>query len=162
MTDYTTIIGYALFAFSEIIPLLPIPANGILHSLSIGIKNSFTKPQNQPDVEIAHSLVDTRPQLATIVPMLEGNFRLTDCLRLLNSKPQLIHFVEKIANDKNLQFINSILAANPDIVNDIKRLVVNQISTQSQMPPNISLSPTQNPPFTQTPLENLEDIVSGL
>lgn len=131
MTDYATIIGYALFAFSEIIPLLPIPANGILHSLSIGIKNSFTTQPVNTDIEMAHSLVETRPQLANIVSMLEGNFRLTDTVKLLNAKPQLIPFVEKLANDKNLQFINSLLTSNPDVINDIKRLVINKISNQS-------------------------------
>lgn len=130
MIDYTSIIGYALFAFSEIIPLLPIPANGILHSLSIGIKNSFTKQPVNTDIEMAHSLVETRPQLANVVSLLEGNFRLTDSVKLLNSKPQLIPLVEKIATDKNMQFINSLLASNPDIINHIKRMIISQLTNQ--------------------------------
>ena len=48
--DITTIIGYSLFAFSEIIPLLPIPANGILHSLAIGITNSFSNTKPNTDI----------------------------------------------------------------------------------------------------------------
>lgn len=136
-SDIVTILGYVLFAFSEIVPLLPIPANGILHSLSIGIRNSFTKPKQDVDLELAHTLVDNRPQIANIVSMLEGNFRLTDTVKILNTKPQLIQYVKKLSIDKNLQFINSILTTNPDIVNDIKNLLVNKITqsgTQSGTP----------------------------
>ena len=145
--DITTIIGYALFAFSEIIPLLPIPANGILHSLAIGIKNSFSNT----DAEIAHTLIDTKPQMANVVSTLEGNFRLTDSLKLLNSKPQLIPYIEKLAYDKNLFFINTLLANNPDSINEIKRLIINLLSSNQNLAnTDINIQPT----LQQLPLEN--------
>jgi len=133
--DITTIIGYSLFAFSEIIPLLPIPANGILHSLAIGITNSFSNTKPNTDAEIAHTLINTKPQMANVVSTLEGNFRLTDALKLLNSKPQLIPYIEKLAYDKNLHFINSLLVNNPDCINEIKHLIINCLSNTNQSSP---------------------------
>lgn len=126
--DIITIIGYSLFVFSELIPLLPIPANGILHSLAIGIKNSFSNQKPNTDIEIANSLIKTKPQLANIVSTLEGNFRLTDSLKILNSKPQLIPYVERLAYDKNLQFINTLLTNNPELINEIKVFAINKFS----------------------------------
>jgi hypothetical protein len=152
--DITTIIGYSLFAFSEIIPLLPIPANGILHSLAIGITNSFSNTKPNTDAEIAHTLIDTKPQMANVVSTLEGNFRLTDALKLLNSKPQLIPYIEKLAYDKNLHFINSLLVNNPDSINEIKRLIINCLSNQTPQINNINIQQPQ--PDNNNNLDNIE------
>lgn len=128
MSDYiSAIIGFSFFAISEILPLLPIPANGFLHSLVIGIKNSINTNLNT-DVEIAQSLIQTKPDIANIVSTIQGNFKLTDAIKLLNSKPQLIQYVEKLAYDKNLQFINTLLLNNQESINDFKSLIVNHIS----------------------------------
>lgn len=54
--DYGTIIGFTLFAISEIIPLLPIPANGIFHSFLIGLHNSFKNPIK--DIESGKKIMD--------------------------------------------------------------------------------------------------------
>lgn len=79
--DYATIIGFCLFGLSEIIPLLPIPANGILHSFMIGIHNSFTTstppPENlqidstkskvtQEDIEIGNSFTPNNNNVCSI------------------------------------------------------------------------------------------------
>lgn len=152
--DITTIIGYSLFVFSEIIPLLPIPANGILHSLAIGIKNSFSNKKPNTDVEIAHTLIDTKPQMANIVSTLEGNFKLTDALKLLNSKPQLIPYIEKLAYNKNLHFINSLLVNNPGSINEIKSLIINCLS-------NTNASNTLTTPNTSN-AQNVETIPNML
>lgn len=60
--DYGTIIGFTLFAISEIIPILPIPANGIFHSFLIGLHNSFKDPIK--DIETGQQLINkgTRQQ----------------------------------------------------------------------------------------------------
>lgn len=132
MSNYISlIIGFSFFAISEILPLLPIPANGLLHSLVIGIKNSVSTNLNT-DVEIAQSLIQTKPEMANIVSTIQGNFKLTDTIKLLNSKPQLIQYVEKLAYDKNLQFINTLLLNNQDSINDLKILIVDHISKKIQ------------------------------
>jgi hypothetical protein len=63
--DTTTIIGYVLFAISEILPLLPIPTNGVFHSLTIGLKNSIKNSNN--DIEVAQNVLKQKPDIANIV-----------------------------------------------------------------------------------------------
>ena len=60
-----TIIGYVLFGISEILPLINIPTNGILHSLVLGFGNAFKNPEK--DIELAQVLVHTKPTYANIV-----------------------------------------------------------------------------------------------
>jgi hypothetical protein len=123
-----TITGFCFFAISELLPILPIPANGFLHSLFIGLRNSFTQKQNV-DLEIAHSLVNTRPVLANLVNTLEGNDKLIDVLKLITGKPNLIPLIEKIANDPNLEVINNVLINNPDDMKvQTKRLIFSKLS----------------------------------
>lgn len=133
MSDNTSnstlgIIGFVFFAISELLPILPIPANGFVHSLFIGLRNSFTQKPNV-DLEIAHSLVNTRPVLANIVNTLEGNDKLIDVLKLITSKPNLIPLIEQIANDPNLEVINNVLANNPDDMKvQTKRIIFSKLS----------------------------------
>jgi hypothetical protein len=127
-TSVITIIGYCLFAFSELAPLLPIPANGLLHSFVIGLKNSLTTKKPTQDVEVAHVLVDKQPDIANVISTLQGNFRLLDAIKLLNAKPNVLGQIEHLSYNKNLQFINTLLINNPDIINEIKRLIVNKIN----------------------------------
>ena len=68
----TTIIGYSLFALSEFLPLLPIPANGFLHSIAIGLQNSFSNKPVSTDLEIAQNLLISRPNMQNIISTL-GN-----------------------------------------------------------------------------------------
>lgn len=122
------IIGFVFFAISELLPILPIPANGFIHSLFIGLRNSFTQKPNI-DLEIAHSLVNTRPVLANIVNTLEGNDKLIDVLKLITSKPNLIPLIEEIAKDPNLEVINNVLANNPDDMKvQTKRIIFSKLS----------------------------------
>lgn len=128
----SSVIGYVLFAVSELLPLLPIPTNGILHSLSIGLTNSFSKKSQSTDLEIAQNLLISRPNMQNIVSLLEGNQKLIDSIGLLNNNPQLITLLHKLEKDKNLQFINTLLTNNPDTINTIKKLVMNTINTFQQ------------------------------
>jgi hypothetical protein len=127
----TTILGYSLFAFSEIIPLLPIPANGLLHSIVIGLKNSLSAQKPHQDIEVAHALVDKQPDIANVVSTLQGNFRLIEAVKLLNAKPNVLAQIEQLSYNKNLQFINTLLINNPEIINEIKKLIVNKINDPS-------------------------------
>jgi hypothetical protein len=148
MTDtpsIVTILGYSLFAFSEIIPLLPIPANGLLHSIVIGLKNSISNKKPTEDAEIAHVVLDKQPDIANVVSTLQGNFRLIEAMRLLNAKPNVLAQIEKLSYDKNLQFINTLLINHPDIINEIKKIIVNKISNPNEITQQLTQEPTTQP-----------------
>lgn len=122
-----TVIGYTLFAISEIVAVLPIPANGVLHSLIIGLKNSVQKP-NTTDIEMAQTLIANKPDMANIITTLEGNPKLIETVKTVINNPEIIINVEKIAKDKNLQFLNTLLINNKEIINDTKIIVIQKIS----------------------------------
>ena len=134
-----TILGYCLFALSEFLPLLPIPANGFLHSIAIGLQNSFSNKPVSTDIEIAQNLLISRPNMPNIISTLEGNNNLINSIKLLNDKPQLLAQLNKLAYDKNLQFINTLLINNPDIINEIKNIIINTLNktTQIQTQPDV-------------------------
>lgn len=135
--NITIIIGYTLFALSEIIAVLPIPANGMFHSLLIGLKNSVSKI-NSTDIEMAQTLISTKPDMANIITTLQGNSKLIDSVKTVINNPEIITNVENIVKDKNLQFINTLLINNPEIINDIKVVIiqkVNDIVNTSQSSP---------------------------
>jgi hypothetical protein len=132
-----TILGYSLFALSEFLPLLPIPANGFLHSIAIGLQNSFSNKPVSTDIEIAQNLLISRPNMPNIISTLEGNNNLINSIKLLNDKPQLLAQLNKLAYDKNLQFINTLLINNPDIINEIKNIIINILKTTQIQPQQI-------------------------
>ena len=138
--NITIIIGYTLFALSEIIAVLPIPANGMFHSLLIGLKKSVSKI-NSTDIEMAQTLISTKPDMANIITTLQGNSKLIDSVKTVINNPEIITNVENIVKDKNLQFINTLLINNPEIINDIKVVIiqkVNDIVNTSQSSPIIN------------------------
>ncbi len=137
--NITIIIGYTLFALSEIIAVLPIPANGMFHSLLIGLKNSASKI-NSTDIEMAQTLISTKPDMANIITTLQGNSKLIDSVKTVINNPEIITNVENIVKDKNLQFINTLLINNPEIINDIKVVIIQKVkdivNTSQSLPIN--------------------------
>jgi hypothetical protein len=125
--NITIIIGYTLFALSEIIAVLPIPANGMFHSLLIGLKNSVSKI-NSTDIEMAQTLISTKPDMANIITTLQGNSKLIDSVKTVINNPEIITNVENIVKDKNLQFINTLLINNPEIINDVKVVIIQKVN----------------------------------
>lgn len=125
--NIVTIIGYALFAVSEIVAVLPVPANGMFHSLIIGLKNSVSKI-NSTDIEMAQTLISTNPDMANIITTLKGNPKLIDSVKTVINNPEIVTNVENIAKDKNLQFINTLLVNNQEIINDIKLIIIQKIN----------------------------------
>jgi hypothetical protein len=125
--NIVTIIGYSLFAISEIVAILPVPANGMFHSLLIGLKNSISKI-NTTDIEMAQTLITTQPDMANIITTLQGNPKLINSVKTVIDNPEIITNVEKIAKDKALQFINTLLISNPEIINDIKVTIIQKLN----------------------------------
>jgi hypothetical protein len=124
----TTIIGFVLFAISEIVGLLPIRTNGIIHTLAIGIKDSLTTTNNQnTDIEIAQKLVKYKPEMANIINSLEGNPRLIDTVNSITNNPQIIQDIEGLISNNSLRYINTLLINNPEIINDVKKTILAQL-----------------------------------
>jgi len=147
----TTITGYILFFLSEVLPLLPIPANGVLHSIAIGLKNSFSNKKPSTDVEIAQNLLISRPNMPNIISTLEGNHNLINSIKILNDNPQLLQQITKLAYDKNLQFINTLLINNPDVINEIKKIIISTINNTTTIQP-ITTQPITTQPITIEPI----------
>jgi hypothetical protein len=152
--NIVTILGYSLFALSELLPLLPMPANGFLHSIAIGLKNSFSNKPVSTDIEIAQNLLISRPNMPNIISTLEGNNILINSIKILNDNPQLLAQINTLAYDKNLRFINTLLINNPDIINKIKDLIINTINNTSK-PQQISLPNSQQISLSDPQQENI-------
>ena len=129
-TSTIEIIGFILFGLSEIIAVLHIPANGFLHSLSIGLKNSI-KNSNQ-DIEIAQQLVSNKPDIASVFNKIANNTEVSNVIKKLSDRPDVVPFVEILLKQPQLQYILTLLKNNPDIVNDVKQLIETNI-TQNQI-----------------------------
>jgi hypothetical protein len=111
---------------------LPIPANGMFHSLVIGLKNSVSKLHSS-DIEMATNLITNKPDMANIINTLEGNPKLIDSVKLILNNPEIIANVETIAKNKALLFINTLLTNNPEIVNDIKAIIIQKINDMAKI-----------------------------
>jgi predicted regulator of amino acid metabolism with ACT domain len=102
--DTSTILGYVLFAASEIFALLPTKSSGFLQTLVLGFGRSFAMPEK--DVELAKSVVSTDKSFTTTVNMLSTNPQLKTIVDNLIANPKLMSIYSDINN--NLDLINAI------------------------------------------------------
>jgi hypothetical protein len=124
------IIGYVLFAISEIVAVLPVPANGFLHSFFIGLNNSIKN--SNTDIEVAQQLVSTRPNTANLFNKIATDHELSNTIKKISDSPDILPYIEILSNSPQLKYIISLLQNNPDIVNDVKELIETNI-TQHQI-----------------------------
>jgi hypothetical protein len=112
--DYATIIGFSLFAISEIVPLLPIHANGILHSFVIGLTKSFNL--NLP----AKQTTDLEANKNTELNELPENSSLSPLSPPLHNT----HYCKNCHSDLNdiLLYLNQ----NPEKLKNIKDFISSQ------------------------------------
>jgi len=114
-----TIIGYALFAISELFSILPIPTNGILQTFILGFKNAFSNPPK--DIEMAQTIAQN-PSFANIVNVLSQNTDLKGNIDLAISNPQIAHLLSIIGvNPDTLDALTNVVI-NPGLLNLIKHL----------------------------------------
>lgn len=130
MTTLTETIGYIIFILSEIVAVLPIPANGFLHSLFIGLNNSIKN--SDTDIEMAQQIISTRPNTANLLNKIALNSELSNVIKKISDNPEIIPFVNLLSTQPQLQYIVSLLQNNPDIINDVKQLIETNI-TQHQI-----------------------------
>ena len=96
-SSVVTIVGYVLFGISELLPLIPIPTNGFLHTVLIGLKNSVKIQKG--DVEMG----DMDNSLKNILDMLKNNKDLKDSLNVLIDNKDL---------QDNFKYLNSQIISN--------------------------------------------------
>lgn len=124
--DTTTIIGYILFAVSEILPLLPVPTNGLLHSLTIGLKNSLKNSNS--DIEVAQNVLHKKPDIANIINTTVSNPALKDTINNIINHQELVPLINALNTNTNLQNMVTLLNANPQIINEVQSFVEQQVN----------------------------------
>lgn len=130
MTTLIETIGYICFILSEIVAVLPIPANGFLHSLFIGLNNSIRN--SNTDIEMAQQLITTKPNTASLLNKIAINSELSNTVKKITDNPDILPFINLLSAQPQLQYILSLLQNNPDIINDVKQLIETNI-TQHQI-----------------------------
>ena len=128
--DFATIIGFVLFAASELVAILPIPANGILHSVVIGLKNSLKPQKKDIDIEMANELINSDKDMSNIVTTLKGNKTLIEAVNLLLQNPEISNIIGDLSHNTQLQYINTLLINNMDIVNNVAKSVITEIQNK--------------------------------
>ena len=124
-TSISTIIGFVLFGISELIAVIPIPANGLLHSILIGLQNSLKNPND--DIEMAQRIV-TNPVVAKMVKTIESNPNLSNTVDLLKDNQHIIPHINVLASNQSLQYICTLLTNNPEILDDVKNFITASLS----------------------------------
>jgi hypothetical protein len=153
MVATETIIGYVLFILSEFVSLIPIPANGFLHSFTIGFQNSFKNPDI--NTEMTQSLLKKNPNIATLVTKIANNMHITNSINTLLEQPHILSQVNTISNNSKLQYIITLLNNHPEMINNISNIIEKQILSQNQNNINQTLN-LEIPQQTTTPIQNLE------
>lgn len=144
MQTITTIIGYSLFFISELLPLLPIPTNGLFQSIVIGLQNAFRNPSK--DIEMAINLVSNKnltSDFSNIVNTLATNTQLNSTVLNLINNPQLANNINSIQNDpillsqlpnissnSQLKHVISTLLQDPNLNNNLSFALNNPNSKQ--------------------------------
>jgi len=120
-----TIIGYVLFGLSELLPLLPIPTNGFLQSIFIGLQNAFKNPPKDIDIEMAKNLVSNKNgnNLVNIVNSLATNTQLHNIVLNLINNPHLANNISFIQNDTILLSQLQSISSNSQIKSVISALL---------------------------------------
>lgn len=123
--DYAVILGYILFGVSELVALLPVPANGLTHSLFIGLRNSLNNPNT--DIEIARKILGSKPEVAATVNQVNSIPELQIAMDTLTKFPQLIQQIDILKNNTQIQYVVTILNAHPELVQEAARAIESQL-----------------------------------
>jgi len=139
----TSIIGYVLFAISEILPFFPIHTNGVFQSLVMGFKHSFN--QHDGEIQLAQQLITQKPTVANLVNVMSTNKVIHDCVENILDNQHIIPHIEMLCNNPELQLIFHSLNTNPMLLNSVKKLMLTTQQTQQ----NYNSIPLQLPLSSQ-------------
>ena len=146
-SDTATIIGYVLFAVSEILPFLPIHANGFFESLILGLKTGFNN--RDADIELAQQLISNKPNVANVVNTMSTNPVIHNCFKNILENQNIIPFIETLCKNPELQTLFHSMNSNPVLLNNVKNIVLTnqtqQLNNTFNSPPNINQTRSSNP-----------------
>lgn len=166
--NIATYIGYALFALSEILPLINVPTNGFLHTFIIGFSNAFKNKEK--DIELAQVLVQkqgfadiinvvsTNPQIKAVIESLINNPQFSNTLQSLLNNNSLYLQIQKLINNNPLQNVLNLLIDDTylvSILSDEVKLKELKNKHTLDIINNISLIP-------QTQKQDISNIISIL
>jgi hypothetical protein len=110
----STIIGYVLFAISEILPLINIQTNGFIQSFTLGLTNAFKAPDCSDTSKLLNSLMSNKQVLDITKHLLENPFdannatiiqkddQISEIVSMMNSNVQLKNAIVKFTHDTEL------------------------------------------------------------
>jgi hypothetical protein len=118
-----TVIGYVLFAISEILPLINIPTNGIIQSFFLGVGNAFKNPEK--NIELAQILIHSKPELglANVVNTISSNPLVKSIIDDLLANPTNINNITAVQKQKEIASVVSILRNNTNIKEMVTKLL---------------------------------------
>jgi len=136
--NIASIVGFALFLVSELLPFINIQANGIFQTVVVGFQNAFnqnTVPHTK-DIELAQNLVTTQDNFANIVNTVNSNPYVKDIITNLIKNPSVTKNIQAIQNNPELSHLISTLTYyNTDISTLIKTITTapepNAVATES-------------------------------
>jgi len=145
--DYPTLIGFVLFGLSELLGILPIPANGLLHSLFVGMKNSFSNPLN--NTKLIQTVIDKEPDLENILSKISSNPNLITSIKTMSDNQHVLPLLEMICNNQDLEYLLTLIKNNPSLLTSI--------ISQCKINPTIQLlQPMSSSPQLIQPLTNIQ------
>lgn len=159
-TVIASIVGFSLFFVSEILPLLPIPTNGIVDTFVRGFSNAFKSRPN--DVQMARETVKN-PNFANIVNTLSNNSVIKSTVDSIMSNPKLSYVINSVQNNPSLLNQLNIIISNKGLldtmnilINDIQlcNSIINVISTNKDLFKNINSNINVINKITQNPRLN--------
>lgn len=103
-TSVSSIIGFVLFGLSEVLSLTNLNANGIVHSVLLGVGKSFKQVPGY--VNLANDTIKNCPDILNIV-------------NKLSSDPELLEIVKRVTGSISQAHLTSIIINNPDLVNSL-------------------------------------------
>ena len=125
--DIPVLVGYLLFGLSELVGMLPIPANGILHSLAVGFKGAIKKPDE--DLELAKVLLKKDPKVTATINKLSSNPKLTEVMTIIESNPEMITYIKSINESGELKYIINEFQNNPVMITQAKQTIEKKFNT---------------------------------
>lgn len=123
MDFVTTITGFGLFLLSELLPLLKIQGNGLIHSLVLGVGTAFT---NLPkEIETAQAAVTNNPEFTNIINFISENPQMKSLVKSLIKDPHLLSIIQ----NGGLSTIKSLIK-DPQLASNIQSsgLTSNQLN----------------------------------
>jgi hypothetical protein len=116
----SAIVGFVLFAISEILPFLPLNTNGVLHSFVIGFRDSFRKLDQ--DIELAQQFVKN-PEIAPMVNSVSTNPVLQKCFQDVLENQHLIPHIHTLCNSPDIQHVFNNINSNPTMLKNVTNLI---------------------------------------